>query len=102
MTMAKYGWTQIHYENPFPLGETPTNDIGAWQIGLYTGPDNKTLCVKICTTAEDAVTYASPRASNLIAAIIAARCLLEGKENVLYGPSLIIPPLYRVDGFHTK
>jgi hypothetical protein len=100
--MAKYGWKTIHYENPFQLGDTPINDKGTWQIGLYTGPDNKTLCVKACNTEEDVTMYASPRGSNLIAAIFKARCLIEGKENVLYNPYSLIPPLYRIDGFDTR
>ena len=78
ITMAKYGWRDIHYANAFLPDDRPTQDNpSSWAIGLYTGPDN-TLCVKECATREEAAKFASPKGNTITEAITKARLLLEG------------------------
>lgn len=79
-TMAKYGWRDIHYGNPFLPTDTPKSDLpGHWRIGLYTGP-NSDLCVKYCATEEEVERYRSPRANSITEAIAKSRLLLEGRS----------------------
>lgn len=97
LTMAKYGWRDIHYSNLFLPGETPTMDNPyTWSIGLYTGP-NHTLCVKECSTLDEAQRFASPKGNTISEAITKARILLEDP----YGRRKlgIFPRYHRVDAY---
>ena len=80
LIMAQYGWRDIHYSNAFLPGEIPTQDNqGAWSIGVYTGPNKDSLCVKDCQTAEATTKFRSPKANSITEAIIKSRILLEGR-----------------------
>lgn len=69
-TMAKYGWSDIHYSNPFLPGETPIIDEqNRWTVGVRTGPKNDTICIKYCSTEEDVYRYTSPRGSTINEAV---------------------------------
>jgi len=68
--MAKYGWSDIHYSNPFLPGETPIIDEqNRWTVGVRTGPKNDTICIKYCTSEEDVFRYTSPRGSTINEAV---------------------------------
>lgn len=72
-TMAKYGWSDIHYSNPFLPGEIPHHDeLNRWTVGVRTGPKMDTICIKYCSTAEDAIRYMSPRGSTINEAVFKA------------------------------
>jgi len=88
--MAKYGWTDLWYANPFPKGaeinDTTTNEdrwvqqFGKpstgmddikdrlaipwsgprWHVGVWTGPDSDLVCLKDCNTKEEAERWLSP------------------------------------------
>jgi len=91
--MAQYGWRDIHYSNAFLPEDRPMYDnAGTWSIGVYTGPDN-TLCVKECSTREEAAKFASPKGNSITEAITKARLLLEGRHGCRRS---IFPPYYRV------
>lgn len=69
-TMAKYGWSDIHYSNPFLPGEMPIMDEqNRWTVGVRTGPKNDTICIKYCTSEEDVYRYTSPRGSTINEAV---------------------------------
>jgi hypothetical protein len=77
-TMAKYSWSDIHYANSFLPTDTPTQDNpNSWYIGVWSGPDKKTLCVREASTDDDAKKYKSPAGSSLNEAIIKAALLWE-------------------------
>jgi len=64
--MAKYGWSDIHYSNPFLPGETPIADIpGRWTIGVRTGPNHDTICIRQCLTEADVQKYKSPHGNSI-------------------------------------
>lgn len=82
-TMAKNGWSDIHYSNPFLPGESPQYDAqNRWTVGVRTGPKNDTICVKYCSTEEDVFRYMSPRGSTLNEAVYKATRLY---DNVVLG-----------------
>ena len=69
-TMAKYGWSDIHYSNPFLPGEIPLYDAqNRWTVGVRTGPKKDAICIKYCSTEEDVFRYTSPRGSTLNEAV---------------------------------
>ena len=65
--MAFYGFTNIWYSNPWPLGSSPNYDRPGqrWFAGVWTGPQNDMLCLKICPTNEEAETWLSPAGYDL-------------------------------------
>jgi len=78
--MAQYGWRDIHYSNGFLPGEIPTQDIqGSWTIGVYTGPDKQTLCVKECLTVDEITKFRSPKANSISEAVTKSRLLMEDR-----------------------
>lgn len=77
-TLAKYGWVDIHYSNPFLPGEIPPVDLpNRWSIGVRTGPNNDFICVRHCNTIDDVKKYESPRGSSIKEAIWKAIRLYE-------------------------
>ena len=65
-TFAKYGWSDIHYSNGFLPNELPTVDLpNKWSIGVRTGPNKDSICVRHCITKEDVKKYESPRGSSI-------------------------------------
>ena len=60
--MAFYGFTNIWYSNPWPIGTVPTHDTPGqrWFIGVWTGPDRDLLCLKKCETIAEAEIWLSP------------------------------------------
>jgi hypothetical protein len=71
MKMAFYGFTNIWYSNPWPIGSSPTHDTPGqrWFAGVWTGPENDMLCLKICATNEEAEQWLSPAGYDLRDAI---------------------------------
>lgn len=67
----KYGWSDIHYANAFLPDEKPLTDMpNRWHVGIRTGPNHDTICVKQCYTNEDVRKYLSPGGSSINEALI--------------------------------
>ena len=79
--MARYGWADMWYANPFQKGTVLTNNnIGLgtnfgprWACGVWTGPQNDLLCLKECDTNEEANEWLSPMGYTPKAAALKAR-----------------------------
>ena len=83
---AKYGWTDVHYSNPFLPGETPQLDKEArWSVGVRTGPHNDTICIKYCNNDEEIDNYRSPKGNSINDAIHRAIALYQKKSGLLEG-----------------
>jgi len=75
-TMAKYSWTDIHYANSFLPTDTPTQDKpNSWYIGIWSGPDKNTLCIREAHTEESVKKYRSPSGSSINEAVTKATLL---------------------------
>jgi len=74
--MAKYSWTDIHYANSFLPTDNPLMDKpNSWYIGIWSGPEKKTLCVREANTADAEKLYRSPCGSSINEAISKAKLL---------------------------
>jgi hypothetical protein len=79
--MAKYGWLDIHYSNPYLPGETPVVDQpNRWTIGVRTGPNQDTICVRHCLTDEDVQKYKSPHGNSINEATQKSKLLYEDTQ----------------------
>jgi hypothetical protein len=70
-TMAYYGFSDIWYSNPWPIGSSPTEDIPCyrWHVGVWTGPHRDMLCLKQCLTNDEAHAWISPAGEDIQDAI---------------------------------
>jgi hypothetical protein len=70
---AKYGWSDIYYANPFlPNDDPQCDEPNRWHVGVRTGPGNNVICVKQCTTEEEANKYRSPAGNSINEALTKA------------------------------
>lgn len=77
-TFAKYGWSDIYYANPFLPNDNPKCDEpNRWHVGVRTGPNHNTVCVKQCNTEAEADKYRSPPGNSINEAITKAIRLYE-------------------------
>lgn len=65
-TFAKYGWSDIYYANPWLPNECPQVDLpNRWSIGVRTGPNKDTICVRHCKTEDEVIKYKSPSGNSI-------------------------------------
>ena len=75
-TMAKYSWMDIHYANSFLPTDNPKQDHpNSWYIGIWSGPDKKTMCVREAHSEEEVKKYKSPPGSSINEAVSKAALL---------------------------
>jgi len=89
--MVMYGWSDIWYANPYPLGTDLTrvtvskkkNFGKRWFVGDFTGPDGDLVCVKECQTAEEAERWLSPAGATIQEAVSLAVALVKRSGGIL-------------------
>jgi len=78
---AKYGWSDVYYANPWLPNEMPQNDLpNRWYIGVRTGPNKNTICVRHCKTEDEVMKYKSAGGSSINEAVHKAIRLYEMTE----------------------
>jgi hypothetical protein len=74
--MAKYSWSDIHYANSFLPDDEPKHDNpNCWRVGLWSGPNKDTVCVREAHTEAELVRYRSPAGSTINDAFTKAKIL---------------------------
>ncbi len=81
LIMAKYGWGDVsgtsigNPDNPAPGNGGRHRPLNAFKVrgflvGMWTGPDHDLLCVKNCSTNEEAERYLSPPGRTILSATL--------------------------------
>ncbi len=81
LIMAKYGWKTVrgtsigNPDNPAPGNGGRHRLLNAFKVrgflvGVWTGPDRDLICVKRCTTNEEAERYLSPPGRTILSAVL--------------------------------
>lgn len=74
----RMGWTDIWYAHPGPWGLYRLITSfhlfwpGSWHAGVWTGPQNDLICVRRCSTNDEAEKYLSPPAPTALLACLRA------------------------------